>query len=197
MTNWFHHTEGEARQSYLKMRECEPEIRETRTQRRAPNAVILRTSERSVFAIDEWLPSSVIWHSGRRGRRVWAWVGVFADTRLGVAMPTMMARRPLDALIRSLTDVPVLPGNERRGAVKKILPVMKIQDGKTARRLLRVTRRRVNDEVALIAKEARAKLFMFAELSGTHGTMVTRRSFASTCWPGVTCSFTMRPAMGA
>src|SRR5713226_732365 len=44
---------------------------------------------------------------------------------------------------------------------------------------------RVNDEVALVAKEPRAKLFVFAELSGIHGALVTRRSFGSACWPGV------------
>jgi hypothetical protein len=45
--------------------------------------------------------------------------------------------------------------------------------------------------------EARAECFVFAELPGTHGAIVTNRSFASTCWPGATKSFTMRPEMGA
>ena len=37
----------------------------------------------------------------------------------------------------------------------------------------------------------------FVNLSGAYGAMVTRRSFASTCCPGVTSSFTRRPEMGA
>jgi len=60
---------------------------------------------------------------------------------------------------------------------------MKIEDGKLARRLLLVSRRCVNDEIALIAKEARAKLFMFAELRGAHGAVFTGESFAATDGP--------------
>src|SRR5713226_3102515 len=183
----------------------EPEIEgDQAAQRRATDAIILRTGERAVFAIDERLHffqqelgiavGSAATEFGHAGR------SVFADARFGVVHADDDERLDLarmDALIRSLTDVPVLSWNERRGTIEKILSVMKIEDGKTAQRLLRVSRRRVNDKVPLIAKEARAKLFVFAELSGTHGTMVTKRSFASTCWPGVTCSFTMRPAIGA
>jgi hypothetical protein len=51
--------------------------------------------------------------------------------------------------------------------------------------------------VALVAEKARAELFVFAELSGTHGAMVNTRSFASTCCPEVTSIFTIRPEIGA
>src|SRR2546430_12666857 len=53
-------------------------------------------------------------------------------------------------------------------------------DGEMAQGLVSVAGRRVDDEVALVAEKARAKLFVFAELSGTHGAIVTRRSLAST-----------------
>lgn len=55
----------------------------------------------------------------------------------------------------------------------------------------------VMKEVALVAEKARAELFVFAELSGIHGAMVNKRSFASTCCPEVTSSFTIRPEIGA
>jgi hypothetical protein len=79
---------------------------------------------------------------------------VFADARFGVVHADDDERLDLarmDALIRSLTDVPVLPWNERRGTIEKILSVMKIEDGKMAQRLLRVSRRCVHDKVPLIA----------------------------------------------
>ena len=165
---------------------------------------MLGPGKRAVFAVDE-RPNffqqkfrvtirAAAAESGHMGR------SVFANARSRVVHADDDERLDLarmDAKIRRLPDVPVLSRNERRGAIEKVLAVMKIEDGKMARRLLRVSRGRVDDKVALIAKEARAKLFVFAELSGTHGTMVTKRSFASTCWPGVTCRFTMRPAMGA
>src|SRR5258708_38357694 len=103
----------------------------------------------------------------------------------------------LNATIRGLSNAPILPWDERGGAIEEILAVMKIEDGEMAPGLVSVSGRRVNDEVALIAEKARAKLFVFAELPGTHGAIVTRRSFASTCCPEVTSSFTMRPEIGA
>src|SRR2546425_8600232 len=156
---------------------------------------MLGAGKRAVFAIDERpnffqqkfrvtirAAAAESWHMGR---------SVFADARSGVVHADDDERLDLacmDANIRRLPDVPVLSWNERRCAIEKILPVMKIQDGKMPRGLLRVSRWRVDDKVSLIAKEARAKLFVFAELSEIHGAMVTKRSFASTCWPGVTCS---------
>ena len=103
----------------------------------------------------------------------------------------------MNAIIRGLANVPVLPWDEGSGAIEKILAVMKIEDWEMVPGLVSVSRRRVNDEVALIAEKARAELFVFAELSRAHGAIVTKRSFASTCCPEVTSSFTMRPEIGA
>src|SRR4029077_17450326 len=92
---------------------------------------------------------------------------VFADARLGVVHTDDNERLDLsrlNAFIRGLADVPVLPRNEGSGGVEKILSVMKIEDGKMARQLLRISWRCIDDEVALIAKKARAKLLVFAEL---------------------------------
>jgi sulfite reductase beta subunit-like hemoprotein len=48
------------------------------------------------------------------------------------------------------------------------LSVVEIEDGKAAIGLLVVAGREIDDEVALIAKEARAKGVVFAELTVTH-----------------------------
>src|SRR5882724_2787882 len=156
---------------------------------------MLRAGERTILAVNERLyfiqqefcvairPAAA--EPGYVSRRV------FADSSFGVVHADDDKRFDLprtDAMIRGLPDVPVLPRNEGRGAVKEILSVMKIEDGKLARRLLLVSRRCVNDEVALIAKEARAKLFMFAELRGAHGAVFTGESFAATDGPAGTCS---------
>jgi hypothetical protein len=81
----------------------------------------------------------------------------------------------MDATIRSLADVPILSRNKRGGAVEEILPIVKIEDRETARGLFSVAGRCVNDKVALIAKEARAKLFVFAEIRSAHGAIFTNR----------------------
>src|SRR5229473_1056280 len=170
----------------------------------AADAGVLRAGERAVFAVDEGLHffdekfgiaiGAAAAEFGNVSRRV------FANAGFGVVHADDDQRgdgADLNAVIGGLADVPILPGDEGCGAVEKILAVMKIEDGKMARGLLGVSGRSVNDEVALIAEKARAELFVFAELSGTHGAMATRRSLASTCWPEVTRIFTMRPEMGA
>ncbi len=81
--------------------------------------------------------------------------------------------------------------------LKKVLPVVKTKDGKVAPGLIVVARWHVNNQVALIAEKAGAKLFVLTESSGTHGAIITSRSLASTCCPGVTKSFAMRPETGA
>src|SRR5260370_23208346 len=165
---------------------------------------MLRAGERAVFAIDERLhffdQEFCITVSAAAAELGNGRGALFANARLGVVHPDDDQRSTharLNAMIRGLPDVPVLPGDEGSGAIKEILAVVKIQDGEMARGLVRVSGRRVNDEVALIAEKARAEFFVFAELSGTHGAMVTRRSFASTCCPEVTRIFTMSPEMGA
>src|SRR2546426_5029773 len=113
---------------------------------------------------------------------------VFANARFGVVHPDddqRCDRASVNAMIRSLPDVPVLPRDEGSGAIEEILAVMKIEDREMTQGLVSVSGRRVNDEVALIAEKARAELFVFAELSRAHGAIVTRRSFASTCCPEV------------
>src|SRR6266567_2984323 len=165
---------------------------------------MLRAGKGAVFAIDEGLhffDQKFCVAVGAAAAELGNGRGsVFANARLRVVHPNDNQRghrASLNTMIRSLPDVQVLPGDEGSDAIEEILAVMKIQDGEMARGLVRVSGRRVNDEVALIAEKARAEFFVFAELSGTHGAMVTRRSFASTCCPEVTRTFTMRPEMGA
>src|SRR6266851_1971345 len=125
---------------------------------------------------------------------------VFPDASFGVVYPHDNERLDsarLNATIRGLSNAPILPWDEGGGAIEEILSVLKIEDGKMACRLVSVSGRRINDQVALVAEEPRVKLFVFAELSGTHGAMVTRISFASTCRLGLTNTFTMRLEMGA
>src|SRR5690242_5000095 len=71
----------------------------------------------------------------------------------------------VNALVGGLTNVPVLPRDERRGAVEKILSVVKIEDRKPPRGLLPIAGRGVHDEVTLIAQEARPEVLVLAELS--------------------------------
>jgi hypothetical protein len=68
--------------------------------------------------------------------------------------------------------MPVHARNEGSGTVEQILAVMEVEDGKAALWLVVVTRRHVDDEIALVAKEARAKLFVFAELRVGHGAII-------------------------
>ena len=81
-------------------------------------------------------------------------------------------------MIRGLADVPILAGDEGSGAIKKILAVVKIEDGKITTGLPVISGRSVDDEVAPIAEKARAKFLVFAKLSGTHGAMITRGTLA-------------------
>src|SRR5882672_2522012 len=186
-------------------RMLEPQIEGNQApQRRTADAGVLRAGEHAVFAIDEGLHFfdqkfciAVGWAAAGFGD---VGVSVFAHARVRVVHPhddKRGDRARLNKMIRGLPDVPVLPGNEGGGAIEEILAVMKIEDGEMAPGLVGVSGRRVDDEVALIAEKARAELFVYAELSGTHGAMVTRRSFASTCCPEVTSSFRMRPEIGA
>jgi hypothetical protein len=81
----------------------------------------------------------------------------------------------MDAMIRGLAGVPILSRKKRGSAVEEILPIVKIEDWETARGLFRVAGRRVNDKVALIAKESRAESFMLAEIWSAHGAIFTNR----------------------
>ena len=165
---------------------------------------MLRAGERAVFAIDERLhffDQKFCIAVGAAAAELGNFGGsVFANSRFGVVHPDddqRGDRAGLNAMICGLSDVPVLPLDEGSGAIEEILAVMKIEDREMAQGLVSVSGWRVKDEVALIAEKARAELFVFAELSRAHGAIVTRRSFASTCCPEVTSSFTMRPDIGA
>ena len=165
---------------------------------------MLRAGERAVFAIDERLhffDQKFCIAVGAAAAEFGNFAGsVFTNSRSCVVHPDddqRGDRANLNAKIRGLPEVPVLPRDEGSGGIEEILAVLKIEDGEMAQGLVSVSGRRVDDEVALVAEKARAKLFVFAELSGTHGAIVTRRSFASTCCPEVTSSFTMRPDIGA
>ncbi len=61
-------------------------------------------------------------------------------------------------------NVPVL-AREGGGAVEKILTVLEIEDREAAVGLFVVAGWNVDDQVALIAQEARAELIVFAELA--------------------------------
>src|SRR5260370_3476894 len=180
------------------------------TQRKEPagrstaDAGVLRAGKRAVFAIDEGLhffDEKFCVAIGAAATEFGNVCGsVFANAGFGVVHADddeRGDRARLNAVVRGLPHMPVLPGDEGSGAVETILAVMKIDDREMAPGLIRISRRNANDEGALIAEKARAELFVFAELSGTHGAMATRRSLASTCWPEVTRIFTMRPEMGA
>src|SRR6266478_4213903 len=199
------HRRGERCNLPENARMLEAEVEKNKAaQRGTADAGMLRAGKRAVFAIDEGLH----FFDEEFGVAVGAAAtefgdvsgSVFANASFGVVHADddqRGDRARLNALIGGLADAPVLPGDEGSGAIEKILAVMKIEDGKMARGLIGVAGRSVNDEVALIAEKARAELFVFAELSRTHGAMATRRSLASTCWPEVTKIFTMRPEMGA
>ena len=65
-------------------------------------------------------------------------------------------------IVGGVTDVPVHSGDKSRCAVEKILAVVEIKDGEATLRLLVIAGRDVDNEIALVAEKARAKLFMFA-----------------------------------
>src|SRR6266567_4006071 len=153
------------------------------TQRRTTDAGMLRAGKRAVFAIHKWFhflnqKPCISVGAAPAEFRCMGW-GVFPDACFGVVYPHDNERLDsirLNAMIRSLSHAPILPWDEGGGAIEEILSVMKIEDGKMPSRLVSVSGRRIDDEVALVAEEPRVKLFVFAELSGTHGAMVTRRS---------------------
>src|ERR1700687_3964234 len=118
-------------------RMLEPQIEGNQApQRRTPDAGVLRAGERAVFAIDEGLHFfnqkfriAVGAPAAEFGDLGWS---VFANARFGVVHPhddERCNRARLNAMIRGLADVPVLPGNEGSGAIEKILAVMKVEDG--------------------------------------------------------------------
>ena len=165
---------------------------------------MLRAGERAIFAVDQGLHlfdeefCVAIGAATAEFRHVSG--SIFANARFRVVHADddeRSDRARLNAMIGGLANVPVLAGNEGSGAIEKILAVVKIENGEMAGGLIGVSGRRVDNEVALVAEKARAEFFVFAELSGTHGAIITRRSFASTCCPEVTRIFTMRPEMGA
>src|SRR5260370_17364679 len=99
---------------------------------------MLRAGERAVFAIDEGLHffdekfcvaiSAATAEFGDVSGRV------FANARFGVVHPDDdqgSDRARLNAMIGSLPDIPVLPGDERIGAPQEILPLVVIPDMKT------------------------------------------------------------------
>src|SRR6266446_3601869 len=174
------------------------------SQRRTADAGVLRAGERAVFSIDERLylfDEEFRVAVGAAAAELGHVSGsVFANARLGVVHANddeRSDRAGLNAMIGGLADVPILTRDEGYGPVEKILAIVKIEDREMTRRLIGISRRRVNHEIALVAEKARAEFFVFAELSGTHGAIITRRSFASTCCPEVTRIFTMRPEIGA
>src|SRR5260370_7349834 len=87
-------------------------------------------------------------------------------------------------VVGGLADVPVHAGNEGGGAVEKILAIVQVKNREAPPRLLAIAGRKIHDEVALVAQEARAELFMLVEVGRHHGRRITSRSLASTCWPG-------------
>jgi len=99
--------------------------------------------------------------------------------------------------IGGFAHAPVHAGNKRSCAVEKILAIVQVENREAALRLLVIAGRKIDDEVALVAKEARAELLMLVEVGSAHGTMITSRSLASTCWPDATSSLATRPEMGA
>src|SRR5216684_1064179 len=173
------------------------------TQRRPTDAGMPRAGKRAVFAIHKWFhfldqKSRISIGAAPAEFRCMGW-GVFPDACFGVVHPHDNERLDsarLNVTIRGLSNAPILPWDEGGGTIEEILSVLKIEDGKIAPGLVSVSGRCINDEVALVAEEPRVKLFVFAELSGTHGAMVTRSSFSSTCCLGPTNSFTMRLEMG-
>ncbi len=74
---------------------------------------------------------------------------------------------------------------------------MHIENREAALRLLVVAGRKIHNEIALVAEKARAEFFVLVKLRRAHGTIITNRSLASTCWPGATSSLLMRPEIGA
>ena len=94
--------------------------------------------------------------------------GVFLDARFAGVVDADDDERlegaRLDQIISCAVDVPVLP-SEGGGAVEKILAVVEIEDWEAALWWFVVARWDVDDQVALIAQEARAELLVFAELA--------------------------------
>ncbi len=103
-------------------------------------------------------PRSEIWRSGRRGLRP-----SFGTPRRRVFADAMFAgvvnadddqgshRAATDQVIGDVWPTPQSwPGTKEVEAIKKILPVVKIQDRETALGLFVVTGRKINDEVAFV-----------------------------------------------
>ena len=56
-------------------------------------------------------------------------------------------------IVGGVADVPIHAGDEGGGAIEKILAVVHVQNRKAAFGLLVIPRRKINDEIALIAEE--------------------------------------------
>src|SRR5712692_6185437 len=117
---------------------------------------MLRAGEGTVFAIDKWLhffDQKFCIAVGAAAAEFGDMGGsVFTNARLRVVHPHDDQRgdqASLNAMVRGLPDVPVLPWDEGGGAIEEILAVMKIEDGEMAPGLVRISGRRVNNEVAL------------------------------------------------
>src|SRR5260370_25409967 len=133
--------------------------------RRPADAGVLRAGERAIFAIDERLHffDQKLFIAIGAAAAEFGNVGgsVFANARLGVVHPDDDQRgdhASLNTVIGGLPDMPVLSGDEGRGAIEEILAVMKIEDGEMAPGLVSVSGRRVNDEVALNAEKPCAEV---------------------------------------
>src|SRR5258708_16353423 len=114
------------------------------------DAGVLRTGKRAVFAINKGFH----FFNQKFGIAVGAAAAefgnvrgcVFANARLGVVHADNDERSDgagLNAIVRCLANVPILPGDERSGTVEKILSVVKIKDGKMAGGLFCVPARSV------------------------------------------------------
>src|SRR5258708_39562506 len=103
----------------------------------------------------------------------------------------------MDLRIGAWAHVPVLTLNKRSRTIKKILPIMQIENREAAVRLFVVAWRNIHHQASLVAQELRTEIFVSAELSVAQGVIVTSRSLASTFCPGVTRSFVTRPETGA
>jgi hypothetical protein len=74
---------------------------------------------------------------------------------------------------------------------------VQIENREAALRLVVIAGRKIDDEVALVTQKAGAEFLVLVELRRVHGTIMTNRSLASTCWPGATSSLVTRPEIGA
>src|SRR5579885_3577911 len=159
--------------------------RDETTERGAAEAGVGRTGKRAVFALDEghnfFNEESGVAVGAASAEPGHARGCVFADARFRVVQAhddERFNRAAADAFVGGVA-------------------VVQIEHGKAPPSLVIVAGRKIDDEVALVAQEPGAKLFVLAQLTGAHGAMVTSKSLASTCWPGDASTLVTRPAIGA